>query len=160
MQSSSVKKTAVSFRIRPPVWGRRTAPFFEASIPLPTVVVNHVVPIFGRKPPRIESDATGFGICIVLAIVSAHAIVFPSSANCFATLSWLTPSSSHSISPGSTLQGCGCDRCGARPVRKRTVQPVCFFRIAYYFFAKNMQKTDPVRVPDSGPKMGSFSGPL
>ena len=35
-----------------------------------------------------------------------------------------------------------------------------FFRTAYYFFRKMSKKVDPVRVPDSGPKMGPFSGPL
>lgn len=142
-------------------WSRETAPFSETRLPLPAVVLNHVVLIFVRKPPRTESDASGFGICIVLAVVSAHAIVFPSSANCFATLSWLTPcSSSHSISPGSTLQGCGCDRSGADPVRKTAVQPGSFFALHIIFLRKMLKETDPVRVPDSGPKMGPFPGPL
>ena len=146
---------------RPPFGTARRHHFFETRLPLPAVVLNHVVLIFVRKPPRIESDASGFGICIVLAVVSAHAVVFPSSANCFATLSWLTPrSSSHSISPGSTLQGCGCDRSGARPVRKTAVQPGSFLALHIIFFCeKCWEKRTRFGCQIPAQKWGRFPAP-
>ena len=76
-----------------------------------------------------ESSQISFGFdkCMVLVVVSAHAAFGQCSANSFATLLRLAPSSSHSISLGPTWQGCGCERCGARPTRKTTAQPGLFF---------------------------------
>ena len=119
--------------------------------------LSHGVLILRRQPPRSESD--------VPRVRRVHGASRRHSWPIFRqklrhSLS-LTRGSLHPMSLWSSWQGCGCERSGARLVRKTAAQPGPFLHISSPICLKKLgRKAGPFWVPDSGPKIGTVFRPL
>ena len=142
------------------VLSRPAAPFFEASIPLPTVRLFDVVPVFGRELPRTESR---------FVLASAHEWCLPSCLH-MPILANLPPAASPiSCALLLNLQICvpfgesgkAVAANGAMPApSERQRLSLLLFCIAYHFFSQKMTKSGAVSSARFRPQnWGRFPAP-